>query len=49
MEGIKNRIFPEREFEVKNLKKRPVEDLRTMWSGLDSAKVQFKIENWENE
>ncbi len=34
MEGIKNKLFPDRQYSVKNLTKQPVEDLKTMWQNL---------------
>ncbi len=34
MEGIKNRLFPDREYSVKNLTNRSVDDLKSMWSDL---------------
>ncbi len=34
MNGIKNRLFPDREYSVKNLSNRSVDDLRTMWTNL---------------
>ena len=38
MEGIKNRIFPDREYSVKNLTNKPVDELRTMWKSLSPEK-----------
>ena len=34
MEGIKDKIFPDRKYEVKNLSKMPVEELKNMWQDL---------------
>lgn len=34
MDGIKNRLFPDREYSVKNLTNRSVDDLKSMWSDL---------------
>lgn len=34
MEGIKNRLFPDREYSVKNLANKSVDDLKTMWTDL---------------
>lgn len=34
LEGIKNRFWGEREYNVKNLTKKPVDEIRTMWSKL---------------
>ncbi len=34
MDGIKDKIFPDRKYEVKNLSKMPVEELRNMWQDL---------------
>ncbi len=34
MEGIKNRIFPDRQYSVKNLTNKPVEELKNLWSEL---------------
>ena len=39
MEGIKNKLFPNREYSVKNLSNKPVDELRTMWSDLSSAQA----------
>ena len=36
-EGIKNRLFPDREYSVKNLSNKPVDDLRSMWSDLSKT------------
>lgn len=40
MEGIKNRLFPDREYSVKNLTNKPVDELKTMWSGLRNPQEQ---------
>ncbi len=34
MDGIKDKIFPDRKYEVKNLSKMPVEELKSMWQDL---------------
>ncbi len=34
IDGIKDKIFPDRKYEVKNLSKIPVEDLKNMWQDL---------------
>ncbi len=34
MESIKNKLFPDRQYSVKNLSNQPVEDLKTMWQNL---------------
>ena len=34
MEGIKNTLFPDRQYSVKNLSNRPVDELKTMWQEL---------------
>lgn len=34
MEGIKNRLFPDREYSVKNLSNKSVDELKTMWTNL---------------
>ena len=34
IEGIKNRLFPDREYNVKNLSNKSVDELRTMWTNL---------------
>ncbi len=34
MDGIKDKIFPDRKYEVKNLSKMPVEELKNMWQDL---------------
>ena len=40
IEGIKNRLFPEREYNVKNLTNKPVDELKTMWSELRAPEPQ---------
>lgn len=35
IDGIKDKIFPDRKYEVKNLSKIPVEDLKNMWQDLN--------------
>ncbi len=40
MEGIKNKLFPDREYSVKNLSNKPVDELKTMWSGLRQESTQ---------
>lgn len=35
-EGIKNKLFPDREYSMKNLTNKPVDELRTMWSELST-------------
>ena len=34
MDGIKNKLFPDREYSVKNLTNKPVDELKTMWTNL---------------
>ena len=34
MEGIKNKLFPDRQYSVKNLTNKPVDELKTMWQEL---------------
>ena len=34
MEGIKNRLFPDRQYSVKNLSNRPVNELKDLWQSL---------------
>ena len=34
MSGIKNRLFPDRQYSVKNLSAKPVSELKTMWNDL---------------
>ncbi|MBQ9246199.1 hypothetical protein IJ182_08030 [bacterium] len=34
MDGIKNRLFPDREYSVKNLTTKSVDELKTMWTDL---------------
>lgn len=34
IEGIKNRLFPDRQFSVKNLTQRSVDELKTLWNEL---------------
>ena len=34
MDGIKNKLFPDREYSVKNLKGKSVEELKTMWTDI---------------
>ncbi len=34
IEGMKNKLFPDRQYSVKNLSNRPVDDLKTMWQDL---------------
>lgn len=34
MNGIKNRLFPDRQYSVKNLTSKSVEELRSMWTDL---------------
>ncbi len=34
MTGIKNRLFPDREYSVKNLTNKSVEELKTLWTDL---------------
>ncbi len=33
-DGIKNRLFPDREYSVKNLSNKSVDELKTMWTNL---------------
>lgn len=40
MSGLKDRLFPDRQYSVKNLAARPVEDLRGLWTGLTEATAQ---------
>ena len=40
MDGIKNKLFPDREYNVKNLTNKPVDELKTMWSGLREENTQ---------
>lgn len=37
MSAIKNRLFPDREYSVKNLTNRSVDELKTMWNDLTPA------------
>lgn len=37
MTGIKNRLFPDREYSVKNLATKSVDELKTMWKSLTPA------------
>lgn len=37
MTGIKNRLFPDRQYNVKNLTNRSVDDLKTLWTDLTPA------------
>ncbi len=37
MTGIKNRLFPDREYSVKNLTNKSVDELKTMWKSLTPA------------
>ena len=37
MEGIKNRLFPDREYNIKHLADKPVSELKTMWKTLAAA------------
>ena len=37
MTGLKNRLFPDREYSVKNLTNKSVDELKTMWSDLTPA------------
>ena len=37
MSGIANRLFPDRQYSVKNLAAKPVAELKTMWQGLAKA------------
>lgn len=39
MEGIKNRLFPDRQYSVKNLSERSVDDLKNMWSELNTTEA----------
>ncbi|MCD7779438.1 MAG: hypothetical protein LUH05_02050 [Candidatus Gastranaerophilales bacterium] len=39
MEGIKNKLFPDREYSVKNLTNKSVDELHTMWTDLTPAAV----------
>ena len=35
--GITNRLFPDRQYSIKNLSGKPVEELKTMWQSLAKA------------
>ena len=48
MEGIKNKLFPDRQYSVKNLSKQPVEDLKTMWQELTPEETENETETEEN-
>ena len=37
MTGIKNKLFPDREYSVKNLTSKSIDDLETMWKALTPA------------
>lgn len=37
MTGLKNRLFPDREYSVKNLTNKSVDELKTMWADLTPA------------
>ncbi|MCD7879626.1 MAG: hypothetical protein LUG16_06825 [Candidatus Gastranaerophilales bacterium] len=39
MDGIKNKLFPDRQYSVKNLTNQPVSDLKTMWQNLEEQAV----------
>lgn len=39
MTGIKNRLFPDRQYSVKNLTNRPTEDLKSMWESLSAIEA----------
>ena len=39
MNGIKNRLFPDRQYSVKNLANKPTEELRTMWESLSAVEA----------
>jgi len=34
IEGMKNKLFPDRQYSVKNLSNKPVDELKTMWQEL---------------
>ncbi len=40
MEGIKNKLFPDRKYSVKNLTNRPVDELKTMWADLNQEQAK---------
>ena len=37
MSGIKNKLFPDKQYSVKNLANKSVDELRTLWEGLTPA------------
>lgn len=37
MSGIANRLFPDRQYSVKNLSAKPVSELKELWQGLQTA------------
>lgn len=39
MTGIKNRLFPDRQYSVKNLTNKPTEDLKSMWQSLAATQA----------
>ena len=39
MTGIKNKLFPDREYSVKNLTNKSVDELKTLWQGLTPAQA----------
>ena len=40
MSNLKDRLFPDRQYSVKNLAARPVDELRGLWTGLTEATAQ---------
>lgn len=39
MNAIKNRLFPDRQYSVKNLANKPTEELRDMWTSLSAVEA----------
>ena len=39
MEAMKNRLFPDRQYSVKNLANKPTEELRGMWESLSAVEA----------
>ncbi|MBE7705555.1 MAG: hypothetical protein E7Z90_07100 [Cyanobacteria bacterium SIG29] len=39
MTGLKNKLFPDRQYSVKNLANKPVDELKSMWTDLSAVEV----------
>ncbi len=39
MEGIKNKLFPDRQYSVKNLSEKSVDEIKTIWTGITPEKA----------